>query len=106
MLYKIGYNSTSDSAFYTRCCDRASVLVRLLAAEPRSTTGLLFLYQYLCGSILVTPYSTVGSGELQQQGQCLFIALAARSLFVFFFAVFPFYYFILWVGIVGLMSSD
>ena len=30
-------------------------LMLLLAAEPRSIVGLLFHFQYLCGTILVTP---------------------------------------------------
>ena len=34
-------------------------LMRLLAAEPRSIAGLFFSFQYLCGTILVTPYSMV-----------------------------------------------
>ena len=34
-------------------------LMRLLAAEPRSTAWLLFSSQYLCGTILVTSYSMV-----------------------------------------------
>ena len=34
-------------------------LKRLLAAEPRSTAWLLFPCQYLCETILVTPYSMV-----------------------------------------------
>ena len=38
-----------------------STLVCLLAAELRSTAGLLFSCQYLCGTILVTPYS-IGVG--------------------------------------------
>ena len=32
------------------------ILVRLLAAEPCSTTGLLFPCQYLCQTILITLY--------------------------------------------------
>ena len=41
----------------TRRCDRTSVhTMRLLAAEPRSMAGLLFLCQHLCETILVTPY--------------------------------------------------
>ena len=34
-------------------------LMRLLAAEPRSIARFSFLCQYLCGTILVTPYSIV-----------------------------------------------
>ena len=56
-------------------------LMRLLAAEPRSIAGLLFHCQYLCGTILVTPCSMVGTGGFQEQGQCIFIGLAPRLLF-------------------------
>ena len=36
-----------------------ALLMCLLAAGPPSTTGLLFPSQYLCGTILVTPYLMV-----------------------------------------------
>ena len=45
-----------------------------------------------------------GTGGFQEQGQCLFIGLAARSIFVSY--SFPFFFFHLWVGIVGLGSSN
>ena len=35
------------------------ILIRLLAAEPRSTAGPLFLSQYPCRTILLTLYSMV-----------------------------------------------
>ena len=44
------------------------------------------------------------TGGFHEQGQCLFISLAARSLFVSF--CFPFLFFILWVGTVGLGSPS
>ena len=43
--------------------------------------------------------------EFEEQGQCIFIGLAARSLFVSY-TDFPFSWFILLVGIVGFGSSD
>ena len=57
-------------AGYTLRCDRTSVhlCMRLLAAEPRSTAGLLFLCQYLCGTILVTPYSMVWDWRVSRAG--------------------------------------
>ena len=36
----------------------------LMCSVPRSTTGHLFPSQYLCGTILLTLYSTVGTGGL------------------------------------------
>ena len=46
-----------------------------LAAEPCSTAGLLFPSRCPSGTILVTPYSKVGTGGFQEQGQCFFIGL-------------------------------
>ena len=43
-------------------------LMRLLVAEPRRTAGLLFPYQYLCGTILVTPYSIVFDWRISRAG--------------------------------------
>ena len=43
-------------------------LMRLLAAEPRSIAGLLFPLQYLCGTILVTPYSMVWNWRVSKAG--------------------------------------
>ena len=59
-----------------------SSLMRLLAAEPHSIARLLFTCQYLCGTIVVTPCSMVWDLRASRQGQCLFIGLAAHSLFV------------------------
>ena len=71
----------------------------ILAAEPRSIAWLLFLCRYPCGTILVTTYSMWGPRWFQEQDQCLFLGLAARSSFSS--TVFPFTSFILWVGILG-----
>ena len=43
-------------------------LMLLLAAEHSSTTGLLFHCQYLCGTILVTPYSMVWDRRVSRDG--------------------------------------
>ena len=43
-------------------------LMRLLAAEPRSIAGLLFPLQYLCRTILVTPYSMVWNWRVSKAG--------------------------------------
>ena len=63
-------------------------LMRILTAEHRSIARLLFAFQHFCETVLVTQYSMAswrGIGGFQEhleQGQCLFIGLAARSLFV------------------------
>ena len=43
-------------------------LLCLLAVELRSTAGLLFSCQYLCGTILVTPYSMVWDWRVSRAG--------------------------------------
>ena len=45
---------------------RIGILKRLLAAEPRRTAGCLFTCQYLCGTILVTPYSMVWNWRISR----------------------------------------
>ena len=45
---------------HTALWSHIGTLMRLLAAEPRSVARLLFSFQYLCGTILMTPYSMVG----------------------------------------------
>ena len=56
--------------------------MRLLAAEPLSIAGHLFPGLCLCGTILQPRVRWCGTGGFQEQGQCLFIGLAASSLFV------------------------
>ena len=51
-------------------------LVRLLAAELRSTTGPLFLSQCPSGAILLTPYSVVWDRWVSRGGPMLFIGLS------------------------------
>ena len=80
-------------------------LMRLLAAEPRIIPGLLFHSQYLCGTILVTPCSMVWDWLVSSAGPMPFY-WPSCSLTFLSNAVFPFSSFILWVGIVGLGSSD
>ena len=43
-------------------------LMRLLTAEPRSTAGLSFSFQYISGTILVTPYSMVWDRRASRAG--------------------------------------
>ena len=58
----------------------------------------------LCGTILMTPCSMVWDWRVSRAGSMHCIGLAARSLFVSY--CFPFLFFFLWVGVVGLGSSD
>ena len=72
----------------------------LLAADPRSTAGLWFSCQYLCGTILVTSYSMVWDCRVSRTGPMPFYWRSC-SIAPFWFTVFAFSSFILWVGIVG-----
>ena len=74
-----------------------------IAAEPRSIAGLLFPCQYLCGTILMTPYSMVWDSGFQEHGQCLSIGLAARSLFVSCCFFFLFVHSICWYSGAGVI---
>ena len=53
-------------------CSHICELMRLLSAEPRSITGLLFPCQYLCGTIFVTPCSTVWNWRVSRAGPMSF----------------------------------
>ena len=46
-------------------------LMHLLAAEPRSTAGLLFPSQYLSGTILVTVFDGVGLAGFKSRANSL-----------------------------------
>ena len=67
----------------------------------------LFPCQYLCGTILMTPIRWCGTDGFQQQGQCLFICLVARSLFVSYCVLFLFFQSMGWyrgAGVFGLLG--
>ena len=49
-----------------------SMLIHLLAAEPRSTVELLFPCQYLCGTILVATYSIAWDCRVLRAGAMAF----------------------------------
>ena len=51
-----------------------TILMPVLAAEPRSSEGLLFQSQYLCRTILVTPYSMVLDWRVSIKGTMTFIS--------------------------------
>ena len=82
------------------------ILIPRLAAEPRSTAGLLFPPQCPSRTILLTPYSMVWDWLVSRAGLMLFywpkLLYQYYSLLLFF----PFFSFCLLVGIVGLRSSD
>ena len=48
-----------QSGLHAVLCSHIGILLRLPAAEPRSTAGLLFSSQYLSGTIWLTPYLMV-----------------------------------------------
>ena len=83
MLYKIRCNSMHPLCGVpyvpVRFARGALVVHRYTYAPPRyrtsqhrSTTGLLFTCQYLCGTILVTPYSMVWDWRVSRAGPTLF----------------------------------
>ena len=80
-------------------------LMHLLAAEPRSTAGLLSPSQYLFGTILVTLCSMLWDWWVSRVGPIPF-CWPSCSLPFCLLLFFPFSSFLLWVGIVGLGSSD
>ena len=80
-------------------------LMHRLAAEPRNI-ALLFPSRCPSGTILLTPFSMVWDWRVSRAGPMLFywpkLLYPYCSLLLFF----PFSYFCLQVGIVGLGSSD
>ena len=57
------------------------ILMRLSAAEPRSTTGLLFPSQYLSGTIWLTPYSMPWDWRVSRAGPMPFCWPSCSLLF-------------------------
>ena len=72
------------------------ILVCLFAAEPRSTSWLLFSSQGLCGMILLALYSMVWDWRVLRARQCFLLAFASCYLFVF--CRFPFLFFLWYCG--------
>ena len=79
MLYKIKCNPKHplggalpvplcQSVIHALLWSHIGILLRLLAAEPRSTAGLLFLSQYLSGMIWLTPYLMVWDWRVSRAG--------------------------------------
>ena len=74
-------------------------LMRLLAAEPSSTAGLLLPCQYLCGPILVTPYSMMWDWRVSRAGPMPFYWSSCSlpfCLVLFSLSHLSFYGFVLW----------
>ena len=72
--------------------------MRVLAAEPLSTAGLLLPCQHLCGAILVTPYSMVWNWRVSRAGPMPFYwpsCLLPFCLLLFFISL-SFYGLVLW----------
>ena len=63
-------------------------LMHRLAAEPRSTKGLLFPYQCPSGTILLTPYSMVWDWPVSRAGPMLFIDLRCSIPTIVFYYFF------------------
>ena len=71
-----------------------------LAAEPRSTIGLLFPYGCPCGMILLTPYSMVWDWRVSRAGPMLFywpkMLYPFYNLLLFFPSLLSVYRLVLW----------
>ena len=52
------------------------ILMHRLAAEPRSTAGLLFASQRPSGTVLLTPYWMVCGWQVLRAIQCVFIGIS------------------------------
>ena len=93
------------STYHFRCLSAIKVM-RHLAAEPRSTTWLLFISQCLSWTILLTPYSIVWDWRVSRAGPMLFYWPKPLYPFYSLLLFFPFSSSCLKVGIIGLGSSD
>ena len=76
------------------------ILMRHLAAETRSTTGLLFTSQCPSGTILLTTYSMVWDWRVPRAGQCFFIGLSCSIQTIVFYyfslSLLPVHRLVLW----------
>ena len=80
-------------------------IMHRLAAEPHTTAGLLFPSQYLSGTILMTLYSMVWDWWVSRVRPIPFCWPSCLLPFCLLLFI-PFSSFLLWVGTVGLESSD
>ena len=92
MLYKIGCYPMHhfvalylclmcQSGLHAVLWSHIGILMRLPAAEPRSTTGLLFSSQYLSGTIWLTPFSMVRDWRVSRAGPMPFCLPSCSLLF-------------------------
>ena len=81
-------------------------LMHNLAAEHRSTAGLLFSSRCHSGTILLTPYSMVWDWPVSRAGPMVFYWPKQLYPYYNLLLFFPFSSSCLLVGIVGLRSSD
>ena len=70
------------------CSHIGRLLMHRLAAEPRSTAGLLFTSWCPSGTILPAPYSMVWDWRVQEQGQFFFILLSCSIHTIVFYSHF------------------
>ena len=74
-----------------------TLIMHLLAAEPRSIAGLLFSCQYLCGTILVTPNSMVWDWRVSRPMPFYWLNCSLHfCLLLFFLFLLSFYGLVLW----------
>ena len=71
----------SGSGLHVVLWSHIGILLRLLAAEPRSSAGLLFLSQYLSGMIWLTPYLMVWDWPVSRPGSMPFCWPSCSFLF-------------------------
>ena len=82
-------------------------LMRLLAAEPLSIAGHLFLGQCLCGTILVTPCSMVSDRRVSRVRSMPFYWPSCSLTFcllLFSISLVSFYGLVLWDWVFGLIG--
>ena len=85
---------------------RIGTLMHSLTAEPCSTAGLLFSFRCPSGTILLAPFSMVWDWWVSGAGPMLLCWPKLLYPYYGLLLSFPFSSFCLWVGIVGLGSSD
>ena len=117
MLHKIRCNPVQslNSALPDRMCQlglhavlwsHIGTLMHRLDAEPCSAAGLLFPSRCSSGTILLTPYSMVWDWRVSRAGPMLLYWPKLLNPYYSFLLSFPFSSFCLYVGIVGLRTSD
>ena len=115
MLYKISCCTPLMVLYLDHMCQcgldavlwsHIGTLKHHLAAEPRSTAGLLFLFRCPSGMILLTTYSMVWDWQVSRAWPMLFYWPKLLYPYYSFLLFFNFSSFCLLVGIVGLWSSD